>query len=118
MTKILVQATLILAALVPVGCYRLTYKIDEGSAEAYRTEHWNNYFIFGLIPVNERYDLSALCPDRRPVEVRTLMKPANVLSTIFGADLTTASTIEVMCMKEASRKDTFSDIKSNFKLPF
>jgi hypothetical protein len=130
MIKIVVQLALVFAILGSAGCYRITYKLEEGNKvedgskvkedpeDAYRTARWNNYFFFGLIPVNDQYDLASFCPDRRPVEVKTSMRPANVFSTIISLDLNTASTIEVMCMKETPQTSTFSDIKSKIKWPF
>ena len=87
---------LLVLALFCSGCYRISYRLGSTQGQTYRNQYWNNYFVFGLIPDRETYDLEALCRSDQLIRVRTYQKPANVMATLLGV-LVAADTVEAEC---------------------
>ena len=85
------------------GCFRITYRVSQGAGDTYKNRYWNTYFVFGLVPVEESYDLDTFCRSGRVAEIRSYQSPANVLAAFLGI-LTQASTVEAVCLKEGLRE--------------
>ena len=90
--------TVSFAAVFLSGCFRITYITTAQTGDTYRTNHWNHYFVAGLIPVQEKYTVEELCPSKELVEVRSLQTPANVIASLLGL-LNNASTLEAVCLR-------------------
>ena len=81
------------------GCDRIRYRVSAPSGETFKDTHWNNYFFWGLVPVQETYTLDSICPAGKLVEVRTFRSAPNLLATGLGLGLTSASNVESVCLK-------------------
>ncbi len=80
------------------ACYRISYKFTLDQSKTYRSEHWNNYFIYGFAPVNERYSFDELCPNGVPSRLDTKISGANFLASIFSLGLTGANSLSAQCI--------------------
>jgi hypothetical protein len=98
MNRFLTALLLVLVCSATSGCYRISYRLNGDPGKTYRVSNWNPYFLFGLVPVNESYEANRLCGNDRLLEVRSSMRPANVLTGLLSGWLTGATTLEGVCL--------------------
>jgi hypothetical protein len=79
------------------ACYRIVYRVGDGTDRTYTLRQWNHFFIQGLAPVDESRSLETLCPGGKILEVKTFMSPANVLSGALGLGMTSSTSLEYTC---------------------
>jgi hypothetical protein len=90
-----VCATLLLVGLS--ACYRITYRVGDGTDKTYTVREWNQFFLQGLAPVEESRNLETLCPGSKILEVKTFTSPANVLSGALYLGMTSGTSIQYTC---------------------
>jgi len=86
------------------GCYRISYKFTIDPGKTFTNSYWNNYFIYGLVPVKERYSAENLCGNGSISRLDTKLEGANILSSIFSLGLTSANTLNVQCIAKPAGK--------------